>query len=149
MVDVAAPKPGDANVDARHDSLEDETEVWNVTVKPIRIPNHQIIMGKSSTRVRGWGIWKSDDVIRAWLKTGALTETDPGEQPPPPESPETSYASFPAAPNVFSGRVEPIRPIRAEKAPSPEPKEAPQAPKGSSPSPGGLKPSPGPSPARP
>jgi hypothetical protein len=131
-----------AEANVRHDSPEDETEVWNITKKPLRIPNHQIIMGNSSTRVRGWGIWKNDDIVKAWLLTGALTETDPGEEPVVPLSVPVSHASFPSAPNVFTDRVEPPRKRAAEKAQEPQKAQA-----GSSPGPRTPPAAPGPSPA--
>jgi hypothetical protein len=66
-----------------HASLDDVVQVWNLTEKGLRLPNDQYIRGKSSTKVRGWGIWKNDDIVKAWLTSGALTESDPGAPPPP------------------------------------------------------------------
>jgi hypothetical protein len=146
MVDVAAPKPGDASKiggDAIAPRMGDDLrkKVWNNTTKLFRMPNNQVILPKNFNNIAGWDIWKDHDVVKSWLMTGALTEDEP--LAPPEGEVLATFTALSAAPSVFSGKVEPVR------APSPEPKEAPKPPQGSSPSPGGLKPSPGPSPARP
>ena len=89
-------------------ALEDRVKVWNVTIKSLHLPNGQWIMAKSSTEVRGWAVWKDHDVVKAWLNTGALTETDPEAAPPPGEVME-KFTSFPDAPSVFTGKIEPLR----------------------------------------
>jgi hypothetical protein len=97
----------DPDVAATHDSLSDETQVWNLTNKSIHLPNGQWIARHSTSKIRGWGIWKNNDVVKSWLQTGALTETDPDEPEAPPLARVPSFATF-AAPNVFSGIVQPL-----------------------------------------
>ncbi len=86
MVEVSSPIPlgnPPLEVSIAHSDHADEVEVWNTTIKGLRLPNNQYIKGKSTIKVRGWGIWKNDDIVKAWLASGALTESDPGAPPLP------------------------------------------------------------------
>ena len=115
-------------VEGRH-ALEDEVEVWNLTVKPLRLPNNQVIRAHSSTNVRGWEIWKYHDVVKAWLQTGALSETQPSEVIEPTRI--QSAAQFAIQPSVITGRYEPpasynLKGSSAQQKPTDEPETAPQ-----------------------
>ncbi len=111
MVEVSSPIPlgnPPLEVSIAHSDHADEVEVWNTTIKGLRLPNNQYIRPLKSTRVRGWGIWKSDDIVQAWLACGAITETDPEAAPPPGDALPT-FTSLSPAPSVFTGRIEPPR----------------------------------------
>jgi len=121
----------DPSPSPRH--LEGRTRVWNLTVKPIRVPNGQIIWGVGQVRlpdgsrvsrqnwadVMDWEVWKGADVVRAWLETGALTETDPAGSIDAVAAERGLKRSLTSpAPSVFTGKREfPARSRSREKAP--------------------------------